>query len=757
MNAGPIDAQDVKLALQKVAPGRFSRIEGLGVRMPSPDEIASPLPISTVLALIESARMRPDAAVLIAGMHSAFLVEVVARLVDTVHVVEFSEEAAERLRRHLISESISNVHVRHGRALDAWDSEGPFHSIIADGANRRATASLRKQIAIGGRLVTLTRAGRTGRVDYEHRTKSGELRTRRLGNIRTHSTLLELLDSMRVLPDGSLEEFASLGDSARIADALRADQLIEESDLVVALALHHGLGYASVEALVQDLDVRVARSLPRKFLEHHGILPLKFVDDHVVVAITDPDTDLGDIAQALQPNHLAAYLVSQTDYRRLWMAVSLAESGDDPSEADEPRAEPESTVSADVVVLDESEPSDVPRGVEDQSWMLFESLILESVTRRASDIHVEHSRSEPQIRLRIDGSLYPYERRFDTHDLIRLVNVFKVQASMDIAERRMPQGGAFHVRINHRHFDLRIQTQPTLSGENAVVRILPRKSTIQRIEDLGFSAETARHYRRALENPSGIVLVVGPTGSGKSTTLYSGLRLLAQDGTRKIVTIEDPIEHSVSGVQQSQVNHAAGFGFAEAVRSFLRLDPDVILIGEIRDPDTAQQAIRASRTGHLVLATLHCNETTDVIQRLADLGQDPSGLASELQGVLAQRLARRICPSCSIEAAPDPELVEQILPGTSGNEITCFRGRGCSRCHGTGTLGRSAVVEFLPVEDDLRDAISMGKATAELRKIALRGSMITLRERALELVREGVIALTDLPRILAFHRLAPER
>ncbi|MCA8941096.1 MAG: Flp pilus assembly complex ATPase component TadA [Planctomycetes bacterium] len=755
-----IEKDTLRHALRDSAPGRFSRMEGFGTRLPAPDQIASPLPISTIFTLLDAAALESDSKVLVAGMHSTFLVEVLARLVEVVHVVETTEAAAEGLRKHLRNESISNVRVRHAARLDAWDGHGPFHAILTDGSAHRSIPNLRTQIGFGGRLVTLARSGRSGRIDCEHRMPNGEIQTRRLGNVRTHSTLTELLESMRVLPDGAIDDqLASVDDPIELATHLRDAGLVDESDLIVATALHFGLGYASVDALVEDLDFELARSLPRKFLEHQGILPLKVIDNHAIVAITKPETDLADLAQAIQPRQVCPFLVSPTDYRRLWMAIALAESG--PSKRDDKETEPDAqtpTSRADVVVLDNSAPTDQGGGgIEDQAWMLFESLMLESVTRRASDIHLEHGRSGPIVRLRIDGCLYPHDTVIDKPGMTRLVNVFKVQAGMDISERRLPQGGAMHIRIHHRHYDLRIQTQGTLSGENAVIRILPRQSTVQGIEDLGFSAECARRYRRVLENPSGIVLVVGPTGSGKSTTLYSGLRVLAADGTRKVVTIEDPVEHTVEGVQQSEVNTAAGLGFAEAVRSFLRLDPDVILIGEIRDSETAKQALRASRTGHLVLATMHCNETTDVIQRLTDLGQDASGLATELQGVLAQRLARRICSSCKVEAAPDPALVAELFPDERVPTITSYRGRGCSRCRGTGTSGRTAVLEFLPIDDALRDAISRGEPTADLRRVALQGDMVTLRERALELVRDGVVPLADLPRILSHHRLAPER
>ena len=241
MESRTIEPKRLRDQLRSAAPGRFSRMEGLGVSLPAPDEISSPLPLSTLLSMLEHAELRPGGSVLVAGLHSAFLIEVLSRLVDSVFVVEASEESAERLRRHLHNEGISNARVRHGAQLDAWEPEAPFTSILADGANRRAIGALRRQLDYDGRLTVLTRSGRTGRIDYEQRIESDAFETHRVGTVRTHSTLIELLENLRILPDEALRKLSSLGDSDAIAAHLREQNLVEESDLVLALALHHGL------------------------------------------------------------------------------------------------------------------------------------------------------------------------------------------------------------------------------------------------------------------------------------------------------------------------------------------------------------------------------------------------------------------------------------------------------------------------------------------------------------------------------------
>jgi type IV pilus assembly protein PilB len=250
---------------------------------------------------------------------------------------------------------------------------------------------------------------------------------------------------------------------------------------------------------------------------------------------------------------------------------------------------------------------------------------------------------------------------------------------------------------------------------------------------------------------------VGPTGSGKSTTLYAGLQALAKDATRKVLSIEDPIEYAVAGVQQTQTRPEVGFHFAQAMRAFVREDPDVILVGEIRDGETALEAIRASQTGHVVLSTLHCNDSTDAVQRLVDLGMHPNSIGSELLAVVAQRLAKRICESCRVETSADKELLRELFPAGSPPDLRCFTGRGCGRCGGHGTHGRIAVIEWLRASSAIRRAISRRLPVDELRDAALGAGLVTMRRSALELVRGGVISLGELRWVLSADRMAPER
>ena len=389
---------------------------------------------------------------------------------------------------------------------------------------------------------------------------------------------------------------------------------------------------------------------------------------------------------------------------------------------------------------------------------VYEALLLDAVADRASDVHLEKYRDRVRVRLRVDGELRDlHHYQISAAEYRGLVNVVKLRADMNIAERRLPQGGRSQVRVGNDRFDLRVQVQPSLHGEDVVIRLLPQNSPLISIDGLGMAPSIAAHYRRLLNNPAGLVLVVGPTGSGKSTTLNAGLQLLAKDTSRKVITVEDPIEYSIEDIQQTRVRPEIGFSFADAMRSFVRQDPDVILVGEIRDHETALEAIRASQTGHIVLSTLHCNDAIDAVQRLFDLNVHPNSLSSELLAVIAQRLAKRICQHCKTPAEPDPQILHELFPKDVPKNFQAFYGKGCDQCHGTGTKGRVAVIEYLQLNGELRDSISRRIPMGELRAQALDSGLVTMRDSALDHVIQGNIPLTELPRILPEERMAPEK
>jgi type IV pilus assembly protein PilB len=389
-----------------------------------------------------------------------------------------------------------------------------------------------------------------------------------------------------------------------------------------------------------------------------------------------------------------------------------------------------------------------------ESVAAVEAVIVEALAARASDVHFENELDEVRIRIRVDGDLRILPgHEIDKAQLDRMVRVIKVKSGIDISEHRVAKGGRFETVVGGEVWYVRVQTQPTVRGENVIMRLLAEDAELQTLSRLGFSESAEFRYRRLLSNPGGLILVVGPTGSGKTTTLYAGLKELAVDETRKVISIEDPVEFGCEGVQQVQVAREAGFGYADAMRAFVRQDPDVILLGEIRDAESALEAIRASQTGHLVLSTLHCNDAVDAVQRLLDLGMQANSISSELLAVFAQRLAKRICESCREPTEPDAEVAAEVFPDGIPEGFVCYRGRGCGDCDQSGYFGRIAVVEHLPMNPRLRNVIAHGSTLEDLRKVARESGIISLRDRSLELVQQGIIAFESLPRFIPIDRL----
>ncbi len=528
-----------------------------------------------------------------------------------------------------------------------------------------------------------------------------------------------------------------------IGEVLVENGAVQESEVYRALAALHNLPYRREGELLRQADRSIALKIPRRFLEKNDLVPLGWRDPQtVIVATSNPRPAVAGLAAALGAETLDFQLVSPTDLRRLTLAMKLAAGTQDDLHGSRP-------AHRDLLRPDEKD-------IEVVS--LFDAILLEAIAERASDIHLERNAEAVRLRLRVDGELYELKQFHVTPEqYLAIVNVIKIRARLDIAEHRLPQGGRFSTSVGDRIFDLRVQTQPSLYGEHVVIRLLSKELELHDIEDLGFPSALAQTYRRLLRSPAGLVLIIGPTGCGKSTTLYAGLKILSQDTSRKVITIEDPIESPMPNIQQTEVNAAAGFHFVHAMRAFVREDPDVILLGEIRDSESALEALRASQTGHLVLSTLHCNDSVDAVQRLFDLGMHPNSIASELLAVFAQRLAKRICPACKVPDQPDTALLQEIFPQGVPQGLHMFRGQGCGRCNGHGSHGRIAVVEYLGAGRALRRAITKRLPLDELRDVAFRSGLVGMREHALMLVNQGLIAVSELPEMFTPEQLSPAR
>jgi general secretion pathway protein E len=378
---------------------------------------------------------------------------------------------------------------------------------------------------------------------------------------------------------------------------------------------------------------------------------------------------------------------------------------------------------------------------------LVSLLITNALEMRASDIHVEPFENRLGVRYRVDGVLHDVEsppKRLSAAVISRI----KIMANLDIAERRLPQDGRIRLRVQGKEIDLRVSTVPTMHGESVVMRILDKGGVALDFDKLGFSAETLKSFIEVLMQPHGILLVTGPTGSGKTTTLYTALDRLNQPDV-KILTVEDPVEYQMVGINQIQVKPQIDLTFANALRSIVRQDPDVIMIGEIRDLETAQIAVQSALTGHLVLSTVHTNDAASTVNRLLDMGVDDYLLTSTVIGILAQRLVRKLCPHCKEPYHALPEIVEQLgLARFAGsNDITLYHAKGCSQCSNTGYMGRFCILEMLPMTDPLRTLVMKHANSAELKVEAQRGGMVSMYEDGMRKALAGMTTFEEVLRV----------
>ena len=366
---------------------------------------------------------------------------------------------------------------------------------------------------------------------------------------------------------------------------------------------------------------------------------------------------------------------------------------------------------------------------------LVNRILLKATRVGASDIHFEPYEDETVVRLRMDGELHEYTR-IPPARYSEVVARIKVLANLNVAERRVPQDGKFHVKVGQRDYDIRVSVVPTVFGERVVLRLLDKSGKLLTLEQLGLSEEDLKKVEEIISKPYGMVLVTGPTGAGKSTTLYAVLQKL-KNPRKNIITIEDPVEYQIKGISQIQVNPKVGLTFAAGLRSILRQDPDIVMVGEIRDRETAQIAVQAALTGHLVLSTLHTNDAPSAVTRLADMEIEPYLIASALEGVIAQRLVRKICPHCKVEYKPSKEEIEKLGLSPDG-DYTFYRGKGCEHCMGSGYKGRIAIFEVLPFDEELKKLVTRTQDATEIRNFALKRGFKTMLQDGVEKILKGI-------------------
>ena len=530
--------------------------------------------------------------------------------------------------------------------------------------------------------------------------------------------------------------------------------LIDQEDLAQIMAAQFSYRYVKLDGTIPE---PLANLVPIDLMMRYKFVPYRKSGEQLIIAMAEPKNllKLVDELEMLTDMEVSAVVASERNIKtaisRLKTSRSMIDSPTDDMRLSVVREsdQGEYTLSAEKVSAEES-----------PIVKLVDSTILDAINKKASDIHIETTAKGIIIRYRINGMLHQATNPIDAKHQSPIISRIKVMSELDISEKRIPQDGRFKLNVSDRFIDFRISILPTIFGEDAVIRILDRESIAGRhgtfqLDSMGFAEYERLRIRRMIHAPYGMFLMTGPTGSGKTTTLYGALSEINSKDT-KIITIEDPVEYQLDGIVQIPVNEKKGLTFAKGLRSILRHDPDKILVGEIRDQETALEAIRASQTGHVVLSTLHCNDAVDSLQRLYDLGIHPNSIAGELLAVIAQRLAKRICKHCRQPAEPDPVILSEVFPDGPPADFRCFEGAGCDKCSGRGTQGRVAIVEYMEVDSDIRNAISSQPPIGELRWRALDAGLVTMRDSALDHVIEGIIPLSELPRILPRERMAPE-
>ncbi|GAB4140228.1 MAG: hypothetical protein Tsb009_09480 [Planctomycetaceae bacterium] len=534
---------------------------------------------------------------------------------------------------------------------------------------------------------------------------------------------------------------AEHGETRLLGEVLIEQEFCSEEQVLQCLSEEFRVPYIRLDNRM--FDPKIFDSLPREFIEKNTVLPLFKIRDTLTVAVAEPtNVFLVDQMQSLSGCEIQLALAGAHDIRRMvqtYVPNTRVFVIDDIIEG----ANDDAVELIEESIDDISSEIDVAAG-ESPIIRLVNYIIYNAVKQRASDVHIEPTERQLRIRYRIDGTLTKVLEP-PVHLAPAVASRIKIMANLDISERRLPQDGRIHVMMEGRPIDLRVSTMPMSGAEKVVIRILDNQSINLRMEDLGFGYEILEDFREQLQHPNGIILVTGPTGSGKSTTIYSALNSVSSI-EKNICTVEDPIEYQFPLINQFQVNEKIGLTFPVVLRSLLRQDPDTIMVGEIRDGETARVAIQAALTGHLVFSTLHTNDACSTVTRLIDMGIESYLLAASLNMILAQRLCRTICKKC--KKPYDPPKPMKIAMERMGIELeTHYRGVGCPRCRNTGFSGRIAVHELLVIDDNLREIITNNPTTKQIRDYARESHMIPLRYDGLRKVKEGFTTVEEIFRV----------
>jgi type IV pilus assembly protein PilB len=555
----------------------------------------------------------------------------------------------------------------------------------------------------------------------------------------------DLLVSAGLITEQQVQEAIAAQKSTglRLGEVLINLGFVTEQDLASTLAQQLSLAfYPNPES---EVDPLTARLVPESVARRYKAMPLKVEDGVVLLAMVDPTNFMAEEDIAMQTGRkVRRVVVTEKGLNRaLIRAYGLGGTG---AAANAATAMQEVAAAAEAPLIDQApRVFDLDANQGNQTVRMVNTIIEQAVRQRASDIHIEPMNNTIRVRYRVDGVLTeanPLPRAQYNSFLTRV----KVMAAMDIAERRIPQDGRIEVEAAGRKLDIRVSTVPTIYGEKLALRILDRSQGLRKLDELGLEPPQLKLYREMIHRPNGILLVTGPTGSGKTSTLMATLSELNKVD-RNIMTVEDPVEYQIDGINQVQVNVKAGLTFAAGVRSFLRQDPNVIMVGEIRDAETADIAVRAAMTGHLVLSTLHTNSAAGAFGRLINMGVEPFLLASATVGVVAQRLVRRLCSRCKEPYTISPEDPAAYMLGEVHSPVQLFRARGCPSCDRTGYVGRLALLEILPVTNRIRELVARSAPAAEIEQAAVSAGMRTLWFDGVAKARAGLTTLEEVQRV----------
>jgi type IV pilus assembly protein PilB len=536
----------------------------------------------------------------------------------------------------------------------------------------------------------------------------------------------------------ALEQKKQTGKS--LARTLIEMGIVTESKLTEVLAQHLGLEF--VDLARYRMDLTAVALLDEKMAQRHLTIPLAFDGDTLIIAMADPTNIFALDDVKMSTGHQVRPVVATKGDIEDAIRTYYRDSGDNQGLTEVEGLDSEG--------LDDKQLAQaIGSAADDAPMVRFVSYVInEAVTAGASDIHFDPQEKEIVIRYRVDGVLHDV-KSLPIRTLPALTSRIKIMSDLNIAEKRIPQDGHYEKNVSGKAIDFRVAVLPTVFGEKIVLRILDKSSILLRLNDLGYDGETLEKYEGAFRRPNGAILVTGPTGSGKSTTLYGTLNVL-NDETKNITTVEDPVEYRLPGINQIQINNKAGLTFSSALRSILRTSPDIIMVGEIRDKETAQIAVESALTGHLVFSTLHTNDAPGAITRLTEMGIEPFLTASGIVCVLGQRLGRRLC-TCKQPYEPTAELLKRIEFGYDGKDLpTLYKPNpsGCSRCNGTGYKGRVALVEIMQMSPEIEQLTIEEASTAEIKRVAVEQGMTSMRQDGWDKVRQGTTSIEEVLRVV---------